>query len=625
MSGICGIVALGGPEPTDGQIAALTSAMKRRGPDRLHHWREGRVALGHALLATTPEAVTEHLPLTDPASRCTITADARLDNREELFVALALTAAPETIGDGELILRAYLKWGEDCPKHLLGDFAFAIWDGTAQKLFCARDHMGMRQLIYGHVAGVAFAFATEVEALFTHPAVPRRINRGRIADFIDNLEGLDFTSTFFEQVFRLPPAHALTVVGGALSVRRYWTLQPPPPLVLPSNEAYAAAFLSVFTDAVRCRLRSAEPVGAMLSGGMDSGSVVAVAALLLGAQGAGPLRTFSAISPDCTTCVETRTIFGSVTMAGLAPTCVNVAEIEGLAADLIRLGDETSEPFDSNMTLVRAVYLTAHRAKIRVMLDGAIGDVALISSDVVAHWLRRGRFAKAWREAWGEQRFWRHRGHAVRAMTSAAWGVFAPKALQMLWRRERRRRVDRGEIDGSSIEPSFASAVQLSRRRRRFQEHMAIGRLGDALDRAQKMRHPHIVVGRERYDRVAATLAIEPRDPFVDVRLLEFCLSLPADQFQDGGWPKIILRRAMVDLLPPSTLWRVGKEHLGWTFTCRLFDFRHGWRDDVARARPRLDRLVGPSPASGVVKEQADHERFYLLRWLDRQAARGCL
>src|SRR5262245_26319534 len=176
-------MALDGSEPSQPQLDSILEPLARRGPDATHSWRQGPVALGHTLLATTPESLVEVLPLTDPDSGCTITADVRLDNRVELIARLELAAEDRTIGDGELILRAYLRWGEECPARLLGDFAFVIWDPRSQRLFCARDHMGMRQLLYHHRPGTHFVFATEAGAVCAHPDVPRRINEGRIADF----------------------------------------------------------------------------------------------------------------------------------------------------------------------------------------------------------------------------------------------------------------------------------------------------------------------------------------------------------------------------------------------------------------------------------------------------------
>jgi asparagine synthase (glutamine-hydrolysing) len=208
--------------------------------------------------------------------------------------------------------------------------------------------------------------------------VPYRINEGRIADFlVSQLEGIDKTSTFFEEVFRLPPAHALSVTPEGVREWRYWTLEPGPELRLATDQDYAEAFLEVFTEAVRCRLRSAGPVGSMLSGGMDSGSVTAIAREILAETGQGPLPTFSAVGPDPDTCVETRTIHAALTMDGLDPHLVSFADLDPLMPELEVLTWDVDEPFDSGMTLIRAIYLAAHVQGLKVVLDGVGGDTVL--------------------------------------------------------------------------------------------------------------------------------------------------------------------------------------------------------------------------------------------------------
>lgn len=278
MSGICGLFNLDGAPVAAEDLPGMAALLARRGPERCGAWQAGPVGLGHTLLATTPEAALERLPLEDPTSGCVVTADARLDNRGELLQALGLSDRAAVTGDGQLILAAYLRWGMACLERLRGDFAFALWDPRAMRLFCGRDHFGVRPLVYHHGPGRFFAFASEPRAVLVLPQTPYRINQGRIANhLVTQLEGIDKTSTFFEEVFRLPPAHALLVSPEGVRLWRYFSLEPGPELRLSSNEAYAEAFLEVFTEAVRCRLRGAATVGSMLSGGMDSGSVVAVA------------------------------------------------------------------------------------------------------------------------------------------------------------------------------------------------------------------------------------------------------------------------------------------------------------------------------------------------------------
>ena len=149
-----------------------------------------------------------------PESGCAITADARIDYRDELITTLGLERSPAEIGDAELILSAYLRWGDRCPERLLGDFAFAIWDPRNHCLFCARDPFGMRPLYYHYSATRRFVFASDARAILLLEHVPYRINEGRIADFlVPSLEWVDYESTFFEGVHRVPSANAAYCVA----------------------------------------------------------------------------------------------------------------------------------------------------------------------------------------------------------------------------------------------------------------------------------------------------------------------------------------------------------------------------------------------------------------------------
>jgi asparagine synthase (glutamine-hydrolysing) len=618
MSGICGYINLNGASADPGDLERMTDVLRRRGPDGVHHWHHGRVALGHCLLATTSEALVEVLPFRDVQSGCIITADVRLDNRDALIAALDLVDLTRVIGDGELILRAYLRWSDACLDHLLGDFAFAIWDPRADRLFCARDHFGMRQLTYYHEPGKFLAFATEVPAVLALDETPKRINEGRIADFLERLEGIDQTSTFYEEIFRLPPAHCLTLDSAGLRITRYWTLRPGPQLNLASPEAYAQAFLEVFTEAVRCRLRSAGAVGSTLSGGVDSGSIAAVASRLLTDLGKGPLRTFSAVGPDAQNCVETRAIHASIRMPGLQPHLVNHADLRDITPDLIRLTETLEEPFDGKTTLLRAVYLHAHRAGIKVVLDGAAGDVVLTEGALLQRLIRSFELRQALREAQGEAQYWRR--PLWKTLVRGAWRAFVPRGVRKLRHTtlflnpSRRARGDR------LINRDFARRINLAQRWAKYYSHWADRPTTDAAERASSITHPFLAGGRERYDRVAAALAIEPRDPFLDLRVVTFCLSLPGAQLQADGWPKIILRRAMAGLLPDDVRWRKGKQHLGWTFTVAFLTAWSGWQKMLSGMRDAVSGFINTKYRnaldSGSLAIDKQSEVLYLGLWL---------
>ncbi|MBN8225477.1 MAG: hypothetical protein J0L89_11770 [Xanthomonadales bacterium] len=620
MSGLCGILRLDGALPTSSALEAMTAWLKRRGPEGTHHFLDGPVALGHTLLATTPEALVERLPLTESVGGCTITADLRLDNRDELIAAMELGRETRVVGDGELVLRAYLKWGEDCVHHLLGDFVFALWDQRVQKLFCARDHLGMKPLVYSHVPGKLFAFASETRAVLAIDEAPRVINQGRIADFLENyLEGHDHTSTFFEDVYRLPPAHCLRVDASGVTVRRYWTLEADPELRLESDQAYADGLLQVLTQAVASRLRCVGPIGSMLSGGMDSGSVSAIAARLLAERGQGLLHTLSCAGPDPATCVETRAIHAAMTIPDIVPHIANHADLSPWRDELIRLTLESDEPFDGHMTLVRTAYLMARDAGIKVVLDGVAGDSALPSVSRTARLVRRGRLHRAWREAAGMAHFWG--GSPAAYFLGGVREALTPNALRRLRDRWRRHRGNRPP--GGLLHPRFAEKVDLSSRIDAYRQHAPPGLRSKAHQHITALTHPNLAVGRERYDRVAAALAIEPRDPFMDLRVIEYCLRLPAEQIDDQGWIKMVLRRAMAGYLPDEVRWRPGKQHLGGLYTHTLLLEWDGLQEALEQAPRRLEGWLNPDlpflangQASARLAYAEQHMMVFLSEWL---------
>jgi asparagine synthase (glutamine-hydrolysing) len=293
MSAIVGLLFFDGRPVEPGLLESMTQPLRHRGPDGISHWQSGPVGLGHCLRHTTPESQHEKLPLSTHDGAFCLTADARLDNRDELLDALRLPMAPDVTSDSALILAAYQKWGGECASRLLGDFAFAVWDAARQQLFCARDHMGVKPFYYYHDAHL-FAFATEIKALLALPHVPHRLNEARLADYILS-ELDDAASTLYAGIERLPPAHSLCVTRDALQPRRYWNLAASFQLPRSSSAEYAEQFRALFEQAVGCRLRSASDIGATLSGGLDSSSIAVMSAEVLRADASTRLHTFSAV------------------------------------------------------------------------------------------------------------------------------------------------------------------------------------------------------------------------------------------------------------------------------------------------------------------------------------------
>ena len=266
-------------------ITALTEQMRPWGITEPTHWQTQTVLLGHCQIDFTPEASHDAQPAHHPQhTAIRITADVRLDNRDDLFAALRIPAhAHATMPDSLLIVHAYIAWGNQCLDRLLGAFAFVIWDGRTQSLFCGRDHIGLRPLIYYDTPNI-FVFASDIRALLAVDRIPEVVDNEMIVrrSMLDShLVG----RTFFHHIHNVPPAHSMTVARDKTQATRYWFPENTSRLRLKSNAAYAEKMRALLTEAVHCRLRSDARVGAHLSGGLDSSAIAVLASRYLRQKG----------------------------------------------------------------------------------------------------------------------------------------------------------------------------------------------------------------------------------------------------------------------------------------------------------------------------------------------------
>jgi len=285
MSGFVGIFSLDGA-PVDARLLGrMTAFMAFRGPDAQHIWVDGQVGFGHTLLKTTEEAEHEHQPFTLDG-RVWIVADARVDARRELVAALLARDEHPAPGatDVELIARAYNVWGEACVQHLLGDFAFAVWHKSQSRLFCARDHLGVKPFFYARTGNV-LAFSNTLDCLRQHPAVSDTLDDLAIADFLLFGFNQELHTTSFADIRRLPPAHVGTWSADAQGMRRYWTLPVDDPLYFRRAGDYTDRFRELLHEAVDDRLR-VRKVGVFMSGGLDSTTLAVSAHHALERRGA---------------------------------------------------------------------------------------------------------------------------------------------------------------------------------------------------------------------------------------------------------------------------------------------------------------------------------------------------
>jgi len=569
-------------------------------------------------LHTTLAAQRDPQPWHDETHGQVITADARIDNRAELSHLLGFS---ETAGQGppdsQLILASWRRWGESCVAHLLGDFAFALWDIRARRLFCARDPFGLRPFYYAHT-GSQLVFASSARAVVRAQGVRVDLDRGRVADYLEGLEGINETCSLFADVKRLPPAHAAVFERGSLTLHKYWRPDSQQELRLGSDGEYQEAFASVFSQAVADRLVSQAPVASMLSGGLDSSTIVAVAREQASSAGCGPFSIFSAISAEPAGCLESGFIHQVVVHGGLKPHFVSPADTGPGGGALERVLSMVEEPWETIHLIAALMYLNAGYAGHRVVLDGVDGDlVTALSPSYPVALASRGRLVKAWMESRAQQRncyraepqagqFLGLLCRALALLLGRGGGTTPTIFRAMLNLRHQRTRQDSGA--DLLVTDSLAREVCLADRIREFHQ-TSIGERHNNLQQASiaRLTVPYLTAAVERYERLAAVCGVEARKPFLDRRLVEFCISLPWDQKNRDGWSKYILRGLAESILPHEVAWRRGREHLAPVFAAaRLERHRAEWLATLGAQRERLVEWVDAGRFDRVVKSVAD-------------------
>ncbi len=284
MSGIVGILNLDGAPVDRRLLQRMTEFMAFRGPDALEIWSDRAIGLGHAMLRTSRGAERERQPASLDG-QAWITADARLDGRAELIERLQTggRSGLDSATDAELLLHSYHVWGDACVEHLLGDFAFILWDAGRRRLFCARDHFGAKLFYYARV-GASLVVSNTLDCVRVHPEVSDRLNELAIADFLLFTYNQDLATTTFSDVLRLPPAHSLTCADGTLRSNRYWALPVEDVIRYPRPGEYVEHFLQLLRAGVADRLRT-NRVSVQMSGGLDSTSVAVMAKQVLASRG----------------------------------------------------------------------------------------------------------------------------------------------------------------------------------------------------------------------------------------------------------------------------------------------------------------------------------------------------
>lgn len=511
------------------------------GGDGSDTWIKGAVGLGQHLLRFTPESCHERQPYA--WDEAIIVADVRIDNRDELCDRFGLSHPDRaTTPDSHLILRAYRLWGEDCTAHLLGDFAFAIWDRRAQRMFCARDHIGARPLYYVHSPS-AFIAATDIRSLQAFPDVRCDIDELEVASFL-LWPRLTKTRTFFTQVHMLHAAEQVCVGERGITRRIHWSPEAAPDVRHKSPAEYAEHFRAVLDAAIAARIRTPYPVAAHLSGGLDSSGVVVLANRQLREQGRSLDMTYTwSPAPSDTYPLgrwdERNTIHRLCKQEDL-PVHYGTATGQGFRDFLAR-----DMAVEMNADLFEEFPVLAHASDMgnRSILSGWGGDEAATYAGrgYLAYLLKRGHWrelARITRRTVGIRR-------PHRTLRFLARHAILPLLPDRLY--DRFAPYYRSDRQPSYIHPAFAA---------RFPDAAKVPLSWREIPDPRKTQERLLKKGliAERMATWAAwssAYGVLHTYPLTDRRVLEYALGLPPELLYHKGQWRYLFRAALKDVLPP--------------------------------------------------------------------------
>jgi asparagine synthase (glutamine-hydrolysing) len=545
MSAINGVLIRKGPPLAGAQLAASSAALCGYGQDGSSHWVAGTVAFGHQRTIDVLEDRLESLPWYDSSSQQSITADARIDNREELCESLGIPASERgRTPSSHLIRGAWERWGRDCPRHIVGDFAFAIWDAPNQTLFFARDHIGARSLYYS-LTSDRVIFATDIKGVLAVPGVSDRLDEDYVTAVLADKRFYHQSRTYFEAIRKLPPGHTLTVQPGQERVERYWSPEAARDVRFARDEDYIHATRDLYVTAVRDRLSTDRRVAVHLSGGLDSSSVTALVNRELRRQGkTSPVVLTGQSVPD-----DARP--RSVEHSRLAAVCAS----EGLtplycppnAGDVLNVleKDPAREPMHGTSPFEVSLQRRAASEGVRLILSGWGGDEGL-SFNGRGHLgglLLRGRIRELFRQA-------KYCGSPARLIAREALLLLFPDRTEAL-RKLKARSLRSQTLASSFIHPDLQGRVKLHRIPcRQASIHSTLSWMWTCGCLGARM---------ESWSALGAPQGLLYAYPMLDRRLLEFIAGLPPEQFVRGRWRRRLLRKTMEGILPEEICWQPDK------------------------------------------------------------------
>lgn len=533
MSGIVGMFDRSGAPIDRALLRSLAHFLSYVGPDGRDTYSSGCVGLGHTMLRTSRGAIQESQPA-DLGGQFWITADARIDCRDELHREFEQTDPNyrRVATDSGLILQAYARWGEECVRHLRGDFAFAIWDARRKKLFCARDHFGLKPFYYAEIGDV-FLFSNMLNCVRLHPELSEELNERAIGDFL--LFGLncDLTTTTFRDIRRLPPAHCLSISAEGIRISQYWSAPTHGSIQYRHADEYVEHFQFLIQAAVADRL-CIDRAGILLSGGLDSAALAASACEISGnSSSAADLRAYTIIYEPLS---SDRDGAHAQKVADFLKIPIQFLEIDALKL-FERWNDPelgSPEPVDDPLFagLFDQYKMIERDCRVALCGEGSDNLMHFQMLPYAKHMLRTGDFRGLLREM---PRYLRLRPSVWPGIRRRFKGVFGKDS--------------QGSLFPRWLDPDFARRLDLKARWKEWRELPAYQPHPVRPEAQASLSIPHWASMFEQESPGVTHCLVETRYPFLDLRVVDYLLALPPFPF---CFEKSLLRDAMVGRLPES-------------------------------------------------------------------------
>ena len=610
MCGIAGIFNRDGKPVSSVELEAMARVQAHRGPDDEGLWTAGDVGFSHRRLSIIDLSAAGHQPMENEDGSVILVTNGEIYNYIELMAELKeLGHTFRSRSDTEVMIHAYEEWGEDCVRRFNGMWAFALWDKKQKKLFLSRDRFGIKPLYYT-IDGRRFLFSSEIKALLEVLPSLREPNYPYLGRFLVTSLQDNGEETFFKDVRQLLPAHSMVVTETGITTSPYWQYNREEAR---SSYDYAdpdMTFTSLLTDSIRLRMRSDVPVGTCLSGGLDSSTTVALDSGMID----GKVKTFSSIYQE----KEANEIrYVEAVARAYHPEKYIIRPDKDDLFDLLPLMIyHQDEPCSAPGLFSQWHVMKAAKGRVKVLLDGQGGDEILggyfhFFPPYMATLAKEGlRFqpsllTKLLADA-----------RAIRSLTGYNFALatlyyFIPRAL-------RQRVMERRQLSNTTLHPELVAAMKANPI-----ERPSPVKVGNDLDTAlySSIQRDTLPALLHFEDRDSMAFSLEARTPFLDYRLVEFCLGLDCTDKINGSVTKVILRRTMKGIVPQEIIER--RDKMGFPTPVSRWFKNSPRAEELIFSGPFLSRnLVNPDAASKAFEEHKSGERDHGLliwRWINTE------